>query len=389
MAMQVDTQQAARTQGPPDRPHKPLSANFAELMASAQGAGAAAAPSASAAIPAGPKPLSANFAELMACAGEPSTAAAATATAPAAREPSTHLDPHERSSRSIKEAPRGHGGGIDFEFFGRDGLNAGDVIDVVNPLQHIPVVSAVYRWLTGDEISPAAELAGGFLYGGPIGLAASAAEVAITAATGQDLGTGAVASLLGPSPLKDVINLADLPPPEPPMMGASANLAAAPAPVPQVAGAQAAPAPTRAAQLAARAPAAGPASTPSPDEPVTLSEDQIAKLMALASGKRVLKPLPPPGAPAKLPPTVAAKPAPDAATLPPGVVSLPPRAARAAAATVDGHGVATDPSGVASMMTLGWDKYQQMLKGRTAAPTPPATCPRQPRWRSSASPRSA
>jgi hypothetical protein len=53
-------------------------------------------------------------------------------------------------------------------FFSNDGLTFGDIIDVINPLQHIPVVSTIYWELTGDKISPAARMAGGALFGGPI-----------------------------------------------------------------------------------------------------------------------------------------------------------------------------------------------------------------------------
>lgn len=53
------------------------------------------------------------------------------------------------------------------EFFGKDGLTFGDLLDVINPLQHIPMVSSIYRAVTGDEISPGARVAGGALYGAP------------------------------------------------------------------------------------------------------------------------------------------------------------------------------------------------------------------------------
>ncbi len=58
--------------------------------------------------------------------------------------------------------------------FGNDGLTFSDLLDVVNPLQHIPVVSTLYRRLTGDHIDPAMQLAGGALYGGPLGVGLSA-----------------------------------------------------------------------------------------------------------------------------------------------------------------------------------------------------------------------
>lgn len=57
--------------------------------------------------------------------------------------------------------------------FGEDGFTFGDIIDIVNPLQHIPIVSNIYRKITGDTIAPAMEIAGGALFGGPLGAAIS------------------------------------------------------------------------------------------------------------------------------------------------------------------------------------------------------------------------
>jgi hypothetical protein len=59
--------------------------------------------------------------------------------------------------------------------FGDKGLSFRDLLDIVNPLQHIPGVSQLYRKLSGDEIKPSMELAGGALFGGPIGVAFAAA----------------------------------------------------------------------------------------------------------------------------------------------------------------------------------------------------------------------
>ena len=72
--------------------------------------------------------------------------------------------------------------------FGEDGLTFGDFLDVINPLQHIPVISHIYREMTGDEISPAARVAGGALYGGPIGLAVATVNSIVEATTGDDIG---------------------------------------------------------------------------------------------------------------------------------------------------------------------------------------------------------
>jgi hypothetical protein len=53
--------------------------------------------------------------------------------------------------------------------FGDDGFTFGDIIDIINPLQHIPIVNSIYRKISGDTIAPAMEIAGGALFGGPIG----------------------------------------------------------------------------------------------------------------------------------------------------------------------------------------------------------------------------
>jgi hypothetical protein len=74
-------------------------------------------------------------------------------------------------------APARDGAGTDkgFKLFGSDGITFGDLLDIVNPLQHIPVISNIYRKVTGDTIDPAAMIAGGALFGGPIGAAISLA----------------------------------------------------------------------------------------------------------------------------------------------------------------------------------------------------------------------
>ena len=74
------------------------------------------------------------------------------------------------------------------KLFGEDGLTFGDVLDLINPLHHIPIVSTLYRSLTGDTISPASRIAGGGLFGGPIGLVAAVVNAAIAESSGKDVG---------------------------------------------------------------------------------------------------------------------------------------------------------------------------------------------------------
>lgn len=72
-----------------------------------------------------------------------------------------------------------------------------DLLDVVNPLQHIPVVSTLYRSLTGDQIGPVARVVGGTLYGGPIGAGMAVANAIMEQETGRDIGDTVLAMVTG------------------------------------------------------------------------------------------------------------------------------------------------------------------------------------------------
>ena len=76
---------------------------------------------------------------------------------------------------------------LDFKPFGEDGVSFMDFLDIINPLQHIPLISTLYRNLTGDEIDPASKIAGSTLYGGPIGAVASLLDVMVEYKTGKSI----------------------------------------------------------------------------------------------------------------------------------------------------------------------------------------------------------
>lgn len=69
------------------------------------------------------------------------------------------------------------------------------LLDIINPLQHIPVISTMYRQATGDDIGPAARMIGDTLYGGPIGAAIAFANVTSEKVTGRDIGENVVAMM--------------------------------------------------------------------------------------------------------------------------------------------------------------------------------------------------
>ena len=66
-------------------------------------------------------------------------------------------------------------------------LGSFDLLDIVDPLHHIPVVSTVYRQTAGVEISPPARMLGGALFMGRIGFIASAFNAVTDAVIGTDI----------------------------------------------------------------------------------------------------------------------------------------------------------------------------------------------------------
>jgi len=73
-----------------------------------------------------------------------------------------------------------------------------DLLDIINPLQHLPIIGSVYRYLTGDEPSGGARIVGDAIYGGPIGFGVGVVSTMLTDDDGHDLGERALASVFGP-----------------------------------------------------------------------------------------------------------------------------------------------------------------------------------------------
>lgn len=88
--------------------------------------------------------------------------------------------------------------------FGGDGFGFDDFLDMINPLQHLPVIGTLYRALTGDEISGEARLVGGGVFGGPVGLALAAADLVFEDLTGDNFGDTVMAAVFGPGADEDM-----------------------------------------------------------------------------------------------------------------------------------------------------------------------------------------
>jgi hypothetical protein len=154
-----------------------------------------------------------------------------------------------------------------------DGFGFKDLLDIVNPLQHLPVIGSVYRYLTGDELSGGARIVGDTIYGGPIGFGVGVVTTLLADSDGRDLGEKALAAVFGPSPAAAIPAVA------------KANPQPAPNPV-----RAASPLPQSAAVAATRPPATTPLPTDptrlaaqlyrSPPQPVTQPDSPEQKFLA-------------------------------------------------------------------------------------------------------------
>ncbi len=72
-------------------------------------------------------------------------------------------------------------------FWGEDGFSFGDILDLINPLQHLPIIGTLYRAATDDEISTGSNILGGALFGGVIGAGVAVVNSIIEETTGGEI----------------------------------------------------------------------------------------------------------------------------------------------------------------------------------------------------------
>lgn len=99
------------------------------------------------------------------------------------------IDAKPRDAATVAPSEQAPAAKHDFSF--------GDFLDIVNPLQHLPVVGTLYRAVTGDQIKTPEKLVGDALYGGVWGLVSSLADTAFQAATGKNFGDTVLALFTG------------------------------------------------------------------------------------------------------------------------------------------------------------------------------------------------
>ena len=90
--------------------------------------------------------------------------------------PANTASPASAVEQVTVSAPKSDGGG----FFHH-------LLDVINPLQHLPIIGTLYRAITGEHIGPVEKVMGDTLYGGLWGAASSVADLAFEGVTGKSL----------------------------------------------------------------------------------------------------------------------------------------------------------------------------------------------------------
>lgn len=130
-------------------------------------------------------------------------------------------DPHDTSEGDTENH--------DFSF--------GDLVDIVNPLQHIPGVANVYRAITGDTISAPARFMGSMLFMGPVGLAMTAADTLAMNADGELASEQLIAAISGRQADSGTVTAKTNIPDTAPTSAVTATMTTAPAIAPAVASA--------------------------------------------------------------------------------------------------------------------------------------------------------
>jgi hypothetical protein len=88
-----------------------------------------------------------------------------------------------------------------------------NLLSIVNPLEHLPIIGTIYRAITGTHIGIPERIAGDALYGGLWGAVSGAADAAFEAVTGKDFGSTVLALFTGHHPDSALASNAAVTPP--------------------------------------------------------------------------------------------------------------------------------------------------------------------------------
>jgi hypothetical protein len=86
-----------------------------------------------------------------------------------------------------------------FNLWENSKMGFGEFVDIINPLQHLPVIATIYRNRTGDTLGFASRVIGGALWGRIGGFVSGAVNGVVDWLTGKDIGDHIYSALFGNS----------------------------------------------------------------------------------------------------------------------------------------------------------------------------------------------
>ena len=168
-----------------------------------------------------------------------------------------------------------------FSLWEKASFSFNDVLDIINPLQHIPIVATLYRNMSGDQIGMAPRVIGGALWGRIGGFVTGVVNAVVSWFTGKDIGDHVYAALFGkPGESAGGVAVASAPPipaAPPERFVADSQAVALPQTIPQT------------EKTSAGETVAEPATIESPKTPLTLSSPSLPPALA-AAGRPVIYP---------------------------------------------------------------------------------------------------
>lgn len=155
----------------------------------------------------------------------PAGSAASTSAASAANYSRVRdeVEAGERKNRTAQTPPA-----KGFSLWQNGDFGFGDLIDMINPLQHLPIVSTIYRNLSGDQIGMGSRVIGGALWGRVGGFVAGIINSVVEWFTGKDIGDHIYSAIWGKP---DGTAVAQAPKPAP-QSSAPTVVEASPVPIP-------------------------------------------------------------------------------------------------------------------------------------------------------------
>ncbi len=110
----------------------------------------------------------------------------------AAKVADEQAQPVDASPQTAPAKPEKHSG-----LWEQEDFSFRDIVDIINPLQHIPIVATIYRNMTGERIGAVPRVIGGALWGRLGGFVSGLVNAVVDWFTGKDIGDHIYSALFG------------------------------------------------------------------------------------------------------------------------------------------------------------------------------------------------